>query len=235
VKDGLSDHEGLAPAPAPAMVTPLFAASRPGRRRSWRQFWAAPMTRRDMSASPRTSERLTARNSSTRQAARSSATQASQSFALLSGSPPSGARDRRFWPRSSMRSAARDHLDSPPHLRHEVHARCAVARGSRRCGLRLVGQKTCPSWGFMLENRDEPSGNTGIQRQHVLHNHPMFGSVSEWFLSLAGRIQPAPEAGGLRSHHRPAAGGEGSRLVKCRYGIDSRNHCQQLGVARATD
>lgn len=59
----------------------------------------------------------------------------------------------------------------------------------------IVNQKTFPGWGWMLENGAttlwehwEFSDNT------YSHNHPMFGSVSEWFYTVIAGIRPAPEA-----------------------------------------
>lgn len=62
----------------------------------------------------------------------------------------------------------------------------------------VVNQKTFPGWGHMLEGGAttlwehwEYSDNT------FSHNHPMFGSVSEWFYKVLGGISPAPDAVGF--------------------------------------
>ncbi len=62
----------------------------------------------------------------------------------------------------------------------------------------MVNQPTFPGWGHMLENGAttlwehwEFSDNT------YSHNHPMFGSVSEWFYRVLGGINPAPDAVGF--------------------------------------
>ena len=62
----------------------------------------------------------------------------------------------------------------------------------------IVNQKTFPGWGFMLENGAttlwehwEFSDNT------FSHNHPMFGSVSEWFIKSIAGIKPAADAVGF--------------------------------------
>ena len=44
------------------------------------------------------------------------------------------------------------------------------------------------------------------------HNHPMFGSISQWFFNWLGGIQPAPERGRLRPDRHPAAAGRWPRL-----------------------
>lgn len=63
---------------------------------------------------------------------------------------------------------------------------------------RLVNQRTFPGWGHMLEQGAttlwehwEFSDNT------FSHNHPMFGSVSEWFFKALAGIQPAHDAVGF--------------------------------------
>jgi alpha-L-rhamnosidase len=62
----------------------------------------------------------------------------------------------------------------------------------------IVNQRTFPGWGFMLEN-----GATTLWEHWALsdntysHNHPMFGSVSEWFYKGLGGINPAPDAVGF--------------------------------------
>jgi alpha-L-rhamnosidase len=59
----------------------------------------------------------------------------------------------------------------------------------------IVNQRTFPGWGYMLEN-----GATTLWEHWELsdntysHNHPMFGSVSEWFYKGLGGINPAPDA-----------------------------------------
>ena len=62
----------------------------------------------------------------------------------------------------------------------------------------IVNQKTFPGWGHMLEEGAttlwehwEFSDNT------FSHNHPMFGSVSEWFIKTIAGINPHPEAVGF--------------------------------------
>ncbi len=62
----------------------------------------------------------------------------------------------------------------------------------------MVTQKTFPGWGHMLAQGAttlwehwEYSDNT------YSHNHPMFGSVSEWFFKGLGGIKPHPDAAGF--------------------------------------
>ncbi len=74
----------------------------------------------------------------------------------------------------------------------------------------MVNQRTFPGWGYMLEN-----GATTLWEHWAMsdntysHNHPMFGSVSEWFYKALGGINPAPDAVGFDKvliKPRPIAG-----------------------------
>ena len=63
---------------------------------------------------------------------------------------------------------------------------------------RIVSTEGFPGWAHMLEKGAttlwehwEFSDNT------FSHNHPMFGSVSEWFFKWLAGIQPAPDAVGF--------------------------------------
>jgi alpha-L-rhamnosidase len=62
----------------------------------------------------------------------------------------------------------------------------------------MVNQRTFPGWGYMLEK-----GATTLWEHWDFsdnaysHNHPMFGSVSEWFFKCLGGISPADDAVGF--------------------------------------
>lgn len=62
----------------------------------------------------------------------------------------------------------------------------------------VANQRTFPGWGYMVEN-----GATTLWEHWAFsdntysHNHPMFGSVSEWFIKALAGIQPDPEAVGF--------------------------------------
>ena len=71
-------------------------------------------------------------------------------------------------------------------------------QGRADVAFQVVNQRTFPGWGHMLEKGAttlwehwEFSDNT------FSHNHPMFGSVSEWFYKALAGIRPAPEAVGF--------------------------------------
>ncbi|HEY3863805.1 MAG TPA: family 78 glycoside hydrolase catalytic domain [Verrucomicrobiae bacterium] len=82
----------------------------------------------------------------------------------------------------------------------------------------IVHQRTFPGWGYMLDN-----GATTLWEHWAFsdntysHDHPMFGSVSEWFYKTLAGIEPAPEAVGFdRLIIRPQPVGD-LRWVKASY------------------
>ena len=60
----------------------------------------------------------------------------------------------------------------------------------------IVNQKTAPGWGFMLEN-DATTLWEQWNGGGASYNHPMFGSVSEWFFKSLAGITPDPNAMGF--------------------------------------
>lgn len=62
----------------------------------------------------------------------------------------------------------------------------------------IVNQKTFPGWGHMLENDATTLWEHWEFSDNVYsHNHPMFGSVSEWFFKAIAGINPHPDAVGF--------------------------------------
>ena len=62
----------------------------------------------------------------------------------------------------------------------------------------LADRKTFPSWGWMLENGATTLWETWKESDNTFsHNHPMFGSISAWFIRHLGGIQAADDAVGF--------------------------------------
>ncbi|MCB8933647.1 MAG: glycoside hydrolase family 78 protein [Fimbriimonadaceae bacterium] len=189
VQDGLSDHEGLAPAPAPAMVTPLYyesakllaaMASRLGRRDDEAHFQAL-------------ADRVRAAYNAGFVDASSGkvgpGTQASQAFALATGIVPESARPRVLKALIEAVHAKQDHL-STGILGTKFMLDELSRAGRADLAYKIATQPDFPGWGWMLKNGAttlwehwEFSDNT------FSHNHPMFGSVSEWMMRWLGGIQ----------------------------------------------
>jgi alpha-L-rhamnosidase len=82
----------------------------------------------------------------------------------------------------------------------------------------VVNQKTFPGWGHMLERGATTLWEHWEFSDNVFsHNHPMFGSVSQWFFEDLGGIRPEDGAIGFdRIIIRPGAFG-GLTRAKTRY------------------
>jgi alpha-L-rhamnosidase len=197
VEQGLSDHEGLAPSPSGPMVTPLFAES-------------ARLVARLAGILGRSGEerKYTRLADSIRQAYIEKyldvgsgrfgpGTQASQVFALSVGGVPPESRAAALGLLLADIGEHDGHL-STGILGTKFLLDVLSREGYARTAYGMVTRKTFPGWGFMLEN-----GATTLWEHWAFsdntfsHNHPMFGSVSEWFYKWLGGIQPHPEAVGF--------------------------------------
>ncbi|HWQ91994.1 MAG TPA: family 78 glycoside hydrolase catalytic domain, partial [Clostridia bacterium] len=137
------------------------------------------------------------------------ASQVAQAVALFMGLVPDEERQRALDVLvRDIQETHKGHLSTgifgTKYMLHEL-----TARGRADVAYALVNQRTFPGWGHMLENGAttlwehwEFSDNT------YSHNHPMFGSVSEWFFKALAGIQPAPQAVGFDKiiiHPQPMA------------------------------
>ncbi len=198
VAGGLSDHESLVPTPAPVLVTPLFAASA----KTVGELAAILGHPADAEKYQRLGEQIQnawlAKFLDPATGKIGPGSQASQSFALYLNLVPADQRQAvlKFF-LDDLRRVPEPHLTTGIFgtkfvldvLSRENHSDLASA---------IVSQKSSPGWAYMLENGAttlwehwQGSDNTFSQ------NHPMFGSVSQWFYQWLGGIQPAPSAVGF--------------------------------------
>ncbi len=198
IKEGLSDHEGLAPAPAPAMVTPLYFQS--ARMLTEMARW---LHRSDDAA------RFDALAVKIRQAYQQKfldpatgkagpGTQASQSFALYSDLVPQSDRPGTLgFLLENIRGESKGHL-STGIMGTKFMLDVLSREGQAEVAYGIVNQPDFPGWGWMLEN-----GATTLWEHWALddntysHSHPMFGTVSQWFFNWLGGIQPMSETLGF--------------------------------------
>lgn len=198
ITDGLNDHESLDPAPSPVMLTPLYAANAEtvgelaqilGREADAAQYRHLAADIRNTYAQkfvdPRTGKV-------------GPGTQGSQAFALYLNAVPKAQREATLATLlANIHTAHRDHLSTG--IFGTKYMLDVLSREGRSdVANTLVSQKSFPGWGWMLENGAttlwehwEGSDNTYSQ------NHPMFGSVSQWFMQWLGGIQPADDAVGF--------------------------------------
>jgi alpha-L-rhamnosidase len=198
IKGGLSDHESLVPAPVPPLVTPLY-------------FQCATMVA-DMAkvlgkADDETYLRELAKKIATvyqqqffdpKTGKAGPGSQASQAFALQTGILP-----------IDSRSQAVDLLVKDIRDQHQGHLSTGIfgtkfmleslsANGQAETAYGIVNQPDMPGWRWMMDNGattlwEHWAGSDDTFSQ----NHPMFGSVSQWFFQWLGGIRPAADAVGF--------------------------------------
>jgi alpha-L-rhamnosidase len=125
------------------------------------------------------------------------ATQAAQAFALYMGLVPAHEAQSALHVLVQAVQEKRGHLDTGIFgTKYMLNALTALGRAD--VAYEIVNQRTFPGWGWMLENGAttlwehwEFSDNT------YSHNHPMFGSVSEWFYKALAGINLASDAAGF--------------------------------------
>jgi alpha-L-rhamnosidase len=198
IKRGLSDHESLTPKPAPPMVTPLYCESA----RILSDL--ATILGKDQEADHYADLSRDIRQAWLEQFADEETgvitpdTQAIYAFALYLDMLP-----------QEMRAAALEHLIDDVTVDREGHFSTGIfatmyaldilsREGDAELVYDVVNSREEPGWGYMLEN-----GATTLWEHWALsdntfsHNHPMFGSVSQWFFNWLGGIQVEPNSVGF--------------------------------------
>ena len=198
VKDGLGDHEALAESAPELLVTPLYVESARLVARL-----ATVLGRRDDAARySALADAVAAAFSDYRRRAEAAApdsrTQSTTAYALHAGLVPPGERAAAAqWLLDDIRNARGGHLATG--IFGTNFALDALSReGHAQAVFDVVTQETFPGWGYMLAG-----GATTLWEHWAFsdntysHNHPMFGSISQWFFNWLGGIQPAADAAGF--------------------------------------
>ncbi|MFA6482869.1 MAG: family 78 glycoside hydrolase catalytic domain [Bacteroidales bacterium] len=74
------------------------------------------------------------------------------------------------------------------------------SHGRTDIAFRVVNQPGFPGWRYMIDNGATTVWETWKKSDNTFsQNHPMFGSVSEWYLKWLGGIQPDPANPGMKS------------------------------------
>ncbi len=198
VKDGLHDHECLEGEKAPPMVTPLYCESA-----------------RMLSRLARISGRNEEAEDYGHLAGQIKQSYAGQFLAAGTGVVASGIQSVQAFALAldmlpeAERPAALESLVRDVNEKHDGHLTTGIfgtkymlealsREGRTETAYRIVNQRDFPGWGFMLEQ-----GATTLWEHWKFsdntfsHNHPMFGSVSQWFYNWLGGIEPAPDAMGF--------------------------------------
>jgi alpha-L-rhamnosidase len=124
--------------------------------------------------------------------------QASQAFALQTGIMPASTHPQLVdWLVKDIRDQHQGHL-STGIFGTKFMLESLSANGQAETAYGIVNQPDMPGWRWMMDNGATTlwehwagSDNTFSQ------NHPMFGSVSQWFFQWLGGIRPAADAVGF--------------------------------------
>ncbi len=197
VKEGLSDHESLNATPPEQLVTPLYFYSA--------RLLAQMAELLGHSADKEKYEDLSAEISSAYRgrfwsedsSSFTPGTQTSQSFGLYLGLVPEKSKEKALLYLVRLIQDKQGHLTTG--ILGTPFMLDVLSRSGRAdIACQIVNQKTFPGWGFMLEE-----GATTLWEHWEFsddtfsHNHPMFGSVSQWFYNWLGGIQADPHAVGF--------------------------------------
>ena len=83
---------------------------------------------------------------------------------------------------------------------------------------RMVNEPSYPGWGYMLEQGATTLWETWAESDNVYsQNHPMFGSVSEWFYKFLAGIRPEEDAVGFDRFWIAPTVPEGLEWVEASY------------------
>ena len=198
VTEGLQDHESLAPASAALMITPLFyqsARTLAGLARTLGGAEDATEFERIAEKSRLAWQRKFLNAATLRVGP---GTQGSQAFALYSELVPAAEQGKVL---DVLLGNIRDEWKG--HLSTGIYGTKfmldVLSRGGHAdVAYSMVSQTNFPGWGWMLANGATTLWEHWAFSQNTYsHNHPMFGSVSQWFMNWLGGIQPDPAAIGF--------------------------------------
>lgn len=196
-KGGLSDHESLDPTPSPELVTPLYYQSARLLSKMAGNLGKAADEAYFSSLAETIRAAYLAKFFDSATGKVGPGTQTSQAFGLTTGIVPMDARPATVAYLLRMIAARNEHVSTG------IFGTKFMLDELSRAGLadmayRIVTQPDFPGWGWMLKN-----GATTLWEHWEIsddtfsHNHPMFGSVSEWMMKWLGGIQPADDAVGF--------------------------------------
>ncbi len=82
----------------------------------------------------------------------------------------------------------------------------------------IVNSTEYPGWGFMIANGATTIWETWKESDNIFsNNHPMFGSVSEWFYRWLGGIKPDPNNPGFKKFFLTPATPKGLDYINTKY------------------
>lgn len=197
ITHGLSDHESLAPIPTSEMVTPLYYQSAVIMSKLAEIIKRTEDAEKYRTLSEKIKIAYLEKFNDKGTGRFAPYTQGSQSFALYTGISPEEEID------NAVSELVKNIDEHNGHLTTGIFGTkysldMLSKYGYAETAAQIVSQESFPGWGHMLKNGAttlwehwEFSDNT------YSHNHPMFGSVSEWFYKWVAGIQVDPSAIGF--------------------------------------
>lgn len=196
VTKGLGDHEALKPIAGPVITTPMFIDTARRMARLCRITGREDDAGRFEKMAAESAAAWTANFFDEASGKVGGGSQSEQVLALQWSTLPEPAQEKVF--DFLLADVAKDRAN--PSLATGIFGTRALLeelskRGRTDLAYGLADRKTFPSWGWMIGNGattlwEDWQGTDGGKS----HNHPMFGSVSEWFFRWLGGIQCAPDA-----------------------------------------
>ena len=90
--------------------------------------------------------------------------------------------------------------------------------GSPNAVFDIVNSTTYPGWGFMIDQGATSIWETWKESDNTYsNNHPMFGTVSEWYYRWLAGIRPDPDQPGFKEFFLTPTTPEGLESVNCTY------------------
>ena len=126
-------------------------------------------------------------------------TAAAQAYALYFGLAPEGMNDQVLDIMLQQLRKNDDHITAGI-FGTKILLNVLGETGNMDIAWRMASHKTYPGWGYMIDNGATTLWEVWAFSDNVYsHNHPMFGSISEWFYKYVGGIRPAEDAIGFNT------------------------------------
>lgn len=199
VVNGLGDHEARPQIAGPVVTTPMFIDTAHRMARLSRVIGGEQDALRFAKMADESTAAWVETFLDTKTGKVGGGSQSEQALALGFGAVPEKARDAVFQNLVANLTASAD----GPSLTTGIFGtrfllEQLTQRGRHDLAYALADRKTFPSWGWMLENGATTLWETWQESDNTFsHNHPMFGSISAWFIRWLGGIQAADDAVGF--------------------------------------
>ena len=194
IEKGLSDHESLEKTPSQQLVTPLYYQSAKLLERLASVIGNNEQADHYNKLAENIRTAYLKKINTPEAGTFDPCTQTSQSFAIYQNLVPDQQKDLAI---DALLKNIAQHDD---HLTTGIFGTKFMLESLSRTGhadiaYKIVNQKTFPGWGYMIEKGATTLWEKWAYDDNIYsHNHPMFGSVSEWFYRWLGGIQPADDA-----------------------------------------